>query len=82
MTQEEATPFGAELQPFPKDHEYHLEYVLYELIEMAKLDQPTNYHRKTGHVPQLALHQRHTHEIQPPRLRRQQRVCYETRNPP
>jgi hypothetical protein len=27
MTEEEAAPFVPELQPFPKDHKYHFEYV-------------------------------------------------------
>jgi len=28
MTEEEAAPFGSDLQPFPSDHKYHFEYVL------------------------------------------------------
>jgi hypothetical protein len=37
MTEEEAAPFGSELQPFPSDHKYHFEYVLRSMIDSTKL---------------------------------------------
>lgn len=36
MTEEEAAPFGDELQPFPSDHKYHFEYVLRHMIVSIK----------------------------------------------
>ena len=37
MTEEEAAPFGSELQPMPEDHKYHLEYVLRTVSDCIKL---------------------------------------------
>jgi hypothetical protein len=37
MTEEEAAPFGSELQPFPSDHKYHFEYVLRNTTDSTTL---------------------------------------------
>jgi len=37
MTEEEAAPFGSELQPFPSDHKYHFEYVLRNMRNSTKV---------------------------------------------
>jgi hypothetical protein len=74
MTEKEAAPFGDELQPFPTDHHYHFEYVCPVRHSRNRQAQPTDYHLKTGHVPQPTLPQRHPHESEPSHVRQQQRI--------